>query len=60
MKEQGYGKGYRYDHAESGHAAGQEYLPDTLRGASWYEPTNQGFEKIIAERMAWWQQRKQR
>ena len=60
MKEQGYGEGYRYDHAECGHAAGQEYLPDALRGANWYEPTNQGFEKIIAERMAWWHERKQR
>ncbi len=60
MKEQGYGEGYRYDHAECGHAAGQEYLPDALRGATWYEPTNQGFEKIITERMAWWHERKQR
>jgi putative ATPase len=60
MKEQGYGEGYRYDHAVGGHAAGQEYLPDALRGANWYEPTNQGFEKIIAERMAWWHERKQR
>jgi putative ATPase len=60
MKEQGYGKGYRYDHAEGGHSAGQEYLPDVLRGASWYEPTNQGYEKILAERIAWWAERKQR
>ncbi|MFL2545870.1 MAG: replication-associated recombination protein A [Candidatus Rariloculaceae bacterium] len=59
MKEHGYGEGYRYDHAEGGHAAGQEYLPDALRGASWYEPTNQGFEKIIAERIAWWRDRKE-
>jgi len=60
MKEQGYGKGYRYDHTEGGHAAGQEYLPDVLRGASWYEPTSQGFEKILAERIAWWAERKKR
>ena len=38
MKDIGYGDGYRYDHAEDGHAAGQEYLPDALRGTRWYEP----------------------
>ena len=58
MKGLGYGEGYRYDHAEEGHAAGQEYLPEALRGAAWYEPTQQGFEKTIAERIAWWAQRK--
>jgi putative ATPase len=60
MTRQGYGKGYRYDHAEGGHAAGQEYLPEALRGESWYEPTNQGFEKTVAERLAWWRERNAR
>ncbi|MCZ6917555.1 MAG: replication-associated recombination protein A [Gemmatimonadetes bacterium] len=54
MKEIGYGKGYRYDHAEGGHAAGQTYLPDVLQGARWYEPTEVGFEKTLTERLAWW------
>ena len=54
MKDLGYGADYRYDHAEGGHAVGQEYLPDPLKGANWYEPTNSGFEKTIAERLAWW------
>jgi putative ATPase len=58
MKEIGYGDGYRYDHAEGGHAAGQEYLPDALRGTRWYEPGSAGYEKNIAERLAWWRQRK--
>jgi putative ATPase len=58
MKDIGYGDGYRYDHSEGGHAAGQEYLPDALRGARWYEPGNSGYEKTIAERLAWWRQRK--
>jgi putative ATPase len=56
MKGLGYGKGYRYDHAESeAFAAGQEYLPDALRGAKWYEPTERGYEKTVAERIAWWE-----
>jgi putative ATPase len=58
MKEIGYGEGYRYDHAEDGHAAGQEFLPDALRGTRWYEPGGAGYEKTIAERLAWWRQRK--
>jgi putative ATPase len=58
MQEIGYGEGYRYDHAEGGHAAGQEYLPDALRGTSWYQPGNSGYEKTIAERLAWWRQQK--
>jgi putative ATPase len=58
MKELGYGEGYRYDHAEGGHSAGQEYLPDALRGSVWYEPDGVGFEKTIAERLAWWRERR--
>jgi putative ATPase len=54
MKEIGYGKGYRYDHDEGGHAAGQQYLPDALRGARWYYPTEHGYEKTLGERLEWW------
>jgi putative ATPase len=61
MKGLGYGKGYRYDHAEAdAFAAGQEYLPDVLRGSKWYEPTERGFEKTVAERIAWWDEVKRR
>jgi putative ATPase len=58
MKDIGYGDGYRYDHAEGGHAAGQEYLPESLLGVKWYEPGDAGYEKTIAERLAWWAKRK--
>ncbi|HEX6998961.1 MAG TPA: replication-associated recombination protein A [Gammaproteobacteria bacterium] len=53
MKELKFGEGYRYDHAEGGHAAGQEYLPEPLRGARWYSPAGAGYEKTIAERLEW-------
>jgi putative ATPase len=60
MKDLGYGEGYRYDpHEPEGLAAGQEYLPDALRGARWYEPTDLGYEKTVAERLRWWEERKQ-
>jgi len=55
MRELGYGRGYRYDHDEGGFAAGQEYLPERLRGASWYAPSRHGFEKTLGERMNWWE-----
>ena len=56
MKGLGYGAGYRYDHAEADAlAAGQEYLPDALRGAKWYEPTDRGYEKTVKERVEWWE-----
>jgi len=58
MKEWGYGSGYRYDHDEGGHAAGQQYLPDALRDARWYSPSDAGYEKTLAERMAWWAKRR--
>ena len=58
MKDIGYGDGYRYDHAEGGHAAGQQYLPDALRDARWYEASDSGYEKTLAERIAWWRKRR--
>jgi putative ATPase len=60
MKQIGYGRGYRYDHDEGGHAAGQQYLPDALRGARWYEPSEHGFERQLAERMEWWARRREK
>ncbi len=58
MKDLGYGAGYRYDHNEGGHAGGQQYLPDRLRNARWYEPGNQGLEAKIAERLRWFAERR--
>jgi putative ATPase len=61
MKDLGYGAGYRYDHAEDdAFAAGQVYLPEVLRGSHWYEPTQHGYEKTIAERIAWWEELKRK
>ena len=54
MKNLGYGRDYRYDHSEDGFAAGQQYLPEALRGVEWYQPTDRGFEKTVAERIEWW------
>lgn len=53
MKAQGYGKGYKYAHDfPGGVALGEQYLPDELAGFRFYEPTKQGLEKAIGERLA--------
>jgi putative ATPase len=51
-KELGYGKGYQYDHDIPGAYAGQEHLPEKLKGIKFYEPTEYGKEKTLCERMA--------
>lgn len=58
MRELGHGAGYRYDHDEGGHAAGQQHLPDALKDAQWYEPTDSGLERQIGERIQWWKQQR--
>jgi putative ATPase len=60
MKELGYGDGYHYAHAVPEGYQPQEYLPDVLRGARFYEPGAFGFEKDVAKRMEWWAQLKQK
>jgi putative ATPase len=51
MKELEYGKGYRYAHDEEGRVADMDCLPDSLRGRSYYHPTQEGREKQLAQRM---------
>ena len=60
MKELGYGAGYRYAHDSPTGYLPQEYLPDQLRGASFYAPGGAGYEKKIAERLAWWAEQKKK
>jgi len=53
MRREGYGEGYRYAHDFEGHVApGETYLPDALRDARFYEPSEEGLEKAIKERLA--------
>ena len=60
MEELGYGAGYKYAHAFEHAYVPQDYLPEVLRGASWYEPTELGFEKDIKKRMEWWAELKRK
>jgi len=51
MKDLGYGQGYRYAHDVAGKVANMECLPENLRGKIYYQPTNEGIEKRIRERL---------
>jgi putative ATPase len=51
MKGLGYGKGYQYAHDLESKVADMECLPENLRGHVYYQPTNEGIEKRIRERM---------
>lgn len=47
----GHGVGYLYPHDFPEHYVPQQYLPPTVRDLPFYEPTEQGREKLIAERL---------
>jgi len=47
----GHGVGYLYPHDFPEHYVPQQYLPPTVKGLPFYEPTEQGREKLIAERL---------
>jgi len=60
MEDLGYGAGYQYAHASRDAYVPQEYLPEPLRGATWYEPGEFGYEKDIRKRMEWWAELKKK
>jgi putative ATPase len=51
MKALDYGKGYLYAHNEEGKVADMDCLPDSLKGRSYYHPTQEGRERLLAQRM---------
>ena len=55
-----YGKGYRYDHDAEGGFSGDNYWPEEMEPQTFYAPTDRGFERRIAERIAWWEEQRAR
>ena len=47
----GHGIGYKYAHEFPNHYVAQQYLPDNLVGTPIYEPSENGYEKVIKEHM---------
>jgi len=58
MKQIGYGKDYQYDHDAEGGFSGDNYWPEEMEPQTFYAPTDRGFEKRVAERMAWWDEQR--
>ncbi len=51
MKELDYGKNYEYAHDVEGKVAAMECLPAGLAGRRYYQPTTEGREKLLNQRM---------
>jgi len=59
MRQQGYGKGYRYAHDYPGHFVEQQNMPDRLKDRRYYSPGDQGYEKEVRARIEqWWKGKK--
>ncbi len=57
MKEQGFGKGYIYDHDTKNCFSGQEYFPEKISKkarSKLYEPNERGFERDVKKRIEYW------
>ncbi|MCW5879545.1 MAG: AAA family ATPase [Anaerolineae bacterium] len=50
----GHGQGYQYPHSFPGHHVQQQYLPDSVADRRFYEPSEEGYEAEVAERLRAW------
>jgi putative ATPase len=50
-RELGFGRGYRYAHDHADGIVEQQHLPDALAGRRYYEPTRNGAEAGVADRL---------
>jgi putative ATPase len=55
-KDLGHGKGYVYPHSEPEHFAPQQYLPKEILGTYFYQPSEQGYEAEVKQRLARWRE----
>jgi len=51
MKELGYSEGYKYAHDYEGNFVEQQFLPDALKDARFWQPQRNAAEDKLAERM---------
>jgi len=52
----GHGDGYDYPHNHDGHWTSQQYLPGNLVGRIFYQPTDQGYEAQVQDRVRRWRE----
>ena len=56
MKDLGYGEGYHYSHDYPGNFFKQEFLPEPIKGTSFFVPGSSAKEQEIAQQIKkWWQ-----
>lgn len=60
MKDIGYGKGYAYDHDADQGFSGQNYWPEGMEPQTFYQPADRGLEAKIRERIAYWNELRQK
>ena len=53
-RQLGHGQGYLYPHDYPGHYVPQDYLPTEVKGRRYYQPTEEGYERRIKERLENW------
>ena len=53
MKNEGYGRGYEYDHDAEDAFSGQDYFPDGMKRGVYYVPPERGFERELKKRLDW-------
>ncbi len=58
MKDIGYGKGYAYDHDAEDGFSGDNYWPEEMEPQTFYRPVDRGFEAKVAERLAFWDEKR--
>jgi putative ATPase len=54
MQDEGYGRGYAYDHDAEEAFSGQNYFPESLERQKFYDPPERGFEREIRKRLEYW------
>ncbi|WP_454810528.1 replication-associated recombination protein A [Paenarthrobacter nitroguajacolicus] len=54
MKDLGYGRDYQYDPDTDTGFSGADYFPDGMPRQTFYEPTTNGYERAITERLHHW------
>jgi putative ATPase len=59
MKELGYSRGYEHAHSQADAVTAMSCLPESIRSATFYEPTQRGFERQLIERLRWLKAKKQ-
>ncbi|MFQ5598986.1 MAG: replication-associated recombination protein A [Candidatus Krumholzibacteriia bacterium] len=60
LRDLGRGEGYVYPHDYEAAIVVQDFLPETLRGRHYYEPSTEGFERTLAERLHSWREFRER